>query len=343
VDVLTSLDPGTDYSSRKLQLIIGAWVMSGMLDRKDKVSLDTGHVEEADYTKQSIYSLLYSMYRTVGEVRSEHDEPYEMTFNTWGYAWPAAWGDAPTTPTDPQRFGKNAYTGLFAFDAVKDYVRERKGQVHVVEMGCGTGGGAHHVCKQVLPECTYHAIDMQQAAIQTCKRKFVPELDGRLNATCGDATKVSIEEESADFVVICETHVTEYAGRVSAEDEKFFQAMYRVLKPGGFLVWGNAIPDTTWQPCFDHLASIGMEVIEEHDVTPQAVLARDEDEPRVEAYVEQCLKRFAAFRIPVLGRKKRLEAQLALMNFYRNPGTNLYANMTNGTDSYRVVLARKGA
>jgi (2R)-sulfolactate sulfo-lyase subunit beta len=51
---------------------------------------------EADYTKQSVYALLYSMYRSVGTVSSEHGVPYEFTFNTWGYAWPEGWGEAPT-------------------------------------------------------------------------------------------------------------------------------------------------------------------------------------------------------------------------------------------------------
>ena len=72
---------------------------------------------------------------------------------------------------------------LEPFDAPElqgDFVRERNGSVHVVEMGCGTGAGAHHVCKNSLPLCTYESVDMQQTAILTCQRKFVPELDGRL-------------------------------------------------------------------------------------------------------------------------------------------------------------------
>ena len=101
MDILTTLDPGANYSSRRLQLIIGAWVMTGLLDRKKKVSLETGHVAEDDYTKQSIYSLLYSMYRTIGEVKDEHGQPYEFTFNTWGYSWPEGWGEPPATARDP--------------------------------------------------------------------------------------------------------------------------------------------------------------------------------------------------------------------------------------------------
>jgi ubiquinone/menaquinone biosynthesis C-methylase UbiE len=342
MDILTGLDSKRSYSSAKLQLILSAWVLSGAFQRRRKVSLASGDVDEDDYTKQSIYSLLYAMYRTIGAVKSEHGEPYEFTFNTWGYAWPESWGEAPTSATDPQRFGKNAYTGLFQFAPVQELIGQRGGRLHVIELGCGTGAGAHHICKHVLPECTYQAVDMQRAAIETCERRFVPELDQRLVATCGDVTQLALEPESADIVVICETHITEHAGVVSDEDRRFFEVVRRTLKPGGFLVWGNAIPDATLQPCFDHLASVGLPVSDCRDVTREAIAARDLDHERVEAYVAQCLARFHGFKIPWLGRRKRREAELALKNFYRHPGTNLYDTMRNGTDSYRVVLAQKG-
>ena len=343
MDIFTRLDERTEYSTTTLQLILGAWVLTTLVDRKGKVSVTNGDVSESDYRKQSIYSLLYSLYRSMGEVKSDTGEPYELTFNTWGYAWPSAWGSPPTPGSDPQRFGKNAYTGLFQFPAIRDYVREREGRVHVVEMGCGTGAGAHHVCEKVLPACTYEAVDMQRAAIETCKRKFVPALGGRLKATHADCTRLTLDPGVADIVAICETHVTEHAGRVTAEDERFFRTAHRILKPGGHLVWGNAIPDSTWEPCFDFLKSIGMRMVEVHDVTEHAVVARDEDKGRVAAYVNHCLDRFVGFRIPVLGRRKRDEARLAMENFYRNPGTNLYDTMKNGTDSYKVVLFEKAA
>jgi len=343
MDILTKLDSQSNYSTNQLQLILGAWVLATPFERKAKISLKDGDVSEDDYNKQSIYSLLYSLYRSMGVVRSESGQPYEFTFNTWGYTWPESWGPSPTTATDPQRFGKNAYTGLFEFAQVKEYVAAREGKVHVVEMGCGTGAGAHHICSKVLPKCTYEAVDMQLAAIQTCRRKFVPELQGRLVATCVDATRTVIADGVADLLVICETHVAEITGKVTDEDRLFFKTAHRILKPGGFLVWGNAIPEKTWPLCFDFLASIGMELVEVRDVTKEAVLARDEDEGRVEAYVSQCLNKFHGFRIPFLGTKKREEAGFAMKNFYRNPGTSLYRNMQDGTDSYKVALLRKKA
>lgn len=342
MDILTALKKETDYSTTQLQLIFGAWVLSGLFEKNGgKVSMDSGDVDEEDYDKQSIYSLLYSLYRSMGVVQCEKGEPYEFTFNTWGYAWPEGWGRGPNLATDPQRFGRNAYSGLFEFSQVKELVEKNNGQVHVVEMGCGTGAGAYHVCMNVLPKCTYEAVDMQQTAILTARRKFVPQTNGRMVATCADCTEVPIADEAADIVAVCETHVTEHEGLVSPEDKAFFGQIKRLLKPGGYLVWGNAIPDDTWQPCFDYLESIGMRVIEKRDVTPEAITARDEDTQRAIAYVDQCCEKFWAFRIPVLGRIKRDQAEIALKNFYRHPGTNLYANMEDRTDTYKVVLVQK--
>jgi SAM-dependent methyltransferase len=277
----------------------------------------------------------------MGTVPSDKGKPYEVTFNTWGYAWPTSWRDNPVSNEDPQRFGKHAYTGLYEFGPVKDLVKERGGKVHVVEMGSGTGAGAHHVCHEVLPECTYEAFDMQQAAINTCRRKFVPTLGGRLQATRADCTRLPVGESVADIVAICETHVTEMAGVVTPEDEKFFRSAHRVLKPGGMLVWGNAIPDATWQPCFDFMKSMGMQLVEVRDVTEQAIVARDQDEARVDAYVDHCIDRFRAFKIPVYGPRKREEARQALRNFYRNPGTDLYRNMVTRRDTYKVAHLHK--
>jgi SAM-dependent methyltransferase len=341
VDILTALDNNADYSKTQLQFIFGAWVLTGLLDKKKKIQLDDGDVAEEDYDKASIYSLLYALYRSTGEVASDNGERYEFTFNTWGYAWPDSWGKNPVGKTDPQRYGKIAYTGLYQFDDVKKYVDDKDGKVHVVEMGCGTGAGAHHVCKHVLPKATYEAVDMQLAGIQTCKRKYVPELGGRLKATCADATKLGLADGVADFIAVNETHVTEHPGRVTEEDERFFRTAYRLLKPGGYIVWGNAIPDSTWKPCFGFLESMGMKMRDVRDVTKEAVRARDEDKGRIDCYFDQCKEKWFGFRIPVLGKKKLLEAERALKNFSRHPGTRLYENMVDGTDSYKVVLAQK--
>lgn len=341
MDILTNLSEQSTYSMARLQAIAAAWVLSTPFERRSKVSERDGHVAEEDYTKQSVYALLYSLYRGVGTVLDEHGVPYEFTFNTWGYAWPRAWGPAPIPNDDPQRFGRNAYTGLFDFAPIRELADSREGRVHVVEMGCGTGAGADHVCERVLPRCTYEAVDMQLAGVTTCRKRFVPRHRGRLVATHADATRLPIEDEVADIVAVCETHVMDQGDVMTEEDRRFFRSARRVLKPGGFLTWGNAIPDPGWQHASDFMRSIGMEVVEVRDVTAEAVQARQLDRARIDAYVEQALDRFAALRIPVVGERRRREAALAMKDLCRHPGTRLYDDMLERRDTYKVVLARR--
>ena len=99
MDILTALDNKADYSSTTLQGIIAAWVMSKPFQPKAKISTANGDVAEEDYTKQSIYSLLYAIYRSTGDVSDGNGQTYEFTFNTWGIATGQYAGD-------PQRFGK---------------------------------------------------------------------------------------------------------------------------------------------------------------------------------------------------------------------------------------------
>lgn len=343
MDVLTALSNHSDYSKAQLQLILAAWVLAAATERQQKISLHDGDVAEEAYDKASLYALLYALYRIMEGARTEHGVPYDFTFNTWGYTWPESWGPDPVKSTDPQRFGRTAYTGLYHFADVQRYVAGRSGKVHVTELGCGTGAGAHHICSQVLTDCTYEAVDMQQAAIGTCRRKFVGELGGRLTATCSDVTRLERPDASSDFIAVNETHVTEMVGVVTAEDERFFRKAYDLLRPGGYLVWGNAIPKATWDPCFRLLEKLGFVIRESQDVTAEAVRARDLDKARIDAYVAQCIDAFHAFKVPILGPRRRAQADVALKNFARNPGTRLYQNMVDGTDTYQVLLVEKAA
>jgi hypothetical protein len=86
MNILKSLSRKSDYSKTQLQFILAGWVLSTLAEKKKTISLENGDVSEEDYDKQSIYSLLYALYRSMGEVKDEHGTKYEWTFNTWGYA-----------------------------------------------------------------------------------------------------------------------------------------------------------------------------------------------------------------------------------------------------------------
>lgn len=38
--------------------------------------------------------------------------------------------------------------GLYANNTLKNFIAKKDGRVHIVEMGCGTGAGAHQVAKR---------------------------------------------------------------------------------------------------------------------------------------------------------------------------------------------------
>ena len=132
------------------------------------------------------------------------------------------------------------------------------------------------------------------------------------------------------------------AGTVTDEDERFFRTAYRLLKPGGYLVWGNAIPDSTWKPCFDYLESIGMKRVEVRDVTKEAV-ARARRGQGAHRRLRRPVHR-ARSGLPHPGARRRASASrpsARSRTSARNPGTRLYENMVDGTDTYKVVAFQK--
>jgi hypothetical protein len=54
--------------------------------------------------------------------------------------------------------------------------------LQIVEIGCGTAAGANLVTREVHPTAKYLALDMQQAAINTCNQRHATE--DNPNLTC---------------------------------------------------------------------------------------------------------------------------------------------------------------
>ncbi len=189
MDILTALDRNADYSKTQLQFIFGAWVLSGLVEKKKKIKLRDGDVAEDDYDKRSIYSLLYALYRSTGMVKSETGERYEFTFNTWGYAWPDAWGTSPISNDRSPAFREERVHGALPIRRGQALRRRAQGQGPRRRDGLRHGRGrAPHVQERPYRAAPTRPSTCSRPRIRTCKRKFVPELGGRLIATCADAT-----------------------------------------------------------------------------------------------------------------------------------------------------------
>jgi SAM-dependent methyltransferase len=300
-----------------------------------------GHMAEDSYMKESIYAVLYSLYQNAGKVVSDLGVEYEFTFNTWGIT--TDWGAAKIATNDPQRFGKASYGYFQNFPTVQQYLERIGGNVSMVEFGCGTGAGAHHVSTTVFPKATYTAVDMQGAAIATCNRLHAHERLSCMHVPEGVgnvALDDRIPSNSMDFLLVMETHIAEK--EIGADEKRIFAEVMRVLKPGGLFLWGNALPTHVWIEAERYLTEeAGFAEVERANNTALGVEARDQDAARVDVLVDQLFGDFVAFKAPVIGASCEQAVRKMLLNFYRHPGHTLYNRMVHNTDSYMHLVFQK--
>ena len=379
-DVLNGYGSTSRLGTTQLEITLAAFCMSPLpaqLMKNDmtvksshpegeKVGLgdfkDTGDMAEDSYSKGSIYSLLYSLYASAGTVKSDKGVDYEFTFNTWGVSPTPGFPD-----NDPQRFGKAAYAGLAQTPAVAAYIKAKHAKrglnggaarfgaplgsgLTILEVGSGTGAGAHLIAGELLPGAHYYALDMQAQATATCNRRHdagvVDGTKGTANVTCvhvpkgvgnGDSPIVDgfgkkMPSGSIDIVIICETHIA--ATQIGPEEEAIFAEIHRVLAPGGLFLWGNALPTRVWLEGNQYLPTAGFELAHNKNHTAGAITARDEDKERVDLAVMQLLSPYIGTKLPYFGERCLKVGERLIANFYRHPGTAMYIKMTTGFDSY---------
>jgi len=318
---------------------------------------DDGKIAEDEYQKASIYSVLYSLYANHPELNyAPTGEKYMFTFNTWGIYREDGNDDGQGNQwydeTFPQRMGMTAYRGLVEFDAVKEYLKHTP-EPTFLEVGCGTGAGANLISGVItkddshpMNKCTYNALDMQGAAIKTCKAFHMGHTGVRggppnenLNCVHGNGQKLPFEDSSIDIVVVSETHIAELS--LDPEAKRIIDEIKRVLKDGGLFVWGNALPTTAWNEITDYLPTVGFDMKHINNRTADGVHARDADKERCIDVVAQYLDPVYFLRLPFeMAKVCKHTLHMLIMNFYRQPGTDLYWKMATGTDSYMQICGK---
>jgi hypothetical protein len=148
-----------------------------------------------------------------------------------------------------------------------------------------------------------------------------------------------VPDGSVDIVVISETHIAE--ATIGPEERAIFKEIIRMLKPGGFFVWGNALPTAVWHMAEPVLAELGMEACGSRNHTQGAVSARVEDKDRVDMYVEHLINHFPVMSVPHIGKRCAHVTDRLIKNFYRHPGTKLFKQMVTGAHSYMHLCHRR--
>jgi len=194
------------------------------------------------------------------------------------------------------------------------------------------------ITREVLPTSKYLALDMQQAAINTCHERHATEDNPGLtcqivpNGVGNGGNKAPREDNSVDFVIISETHIADVV--IGDLEKEIFNEIVRILKPGGLFLWGNALPTRVWEEAAEYLPTVGFELVNNYNHTEGAVIARDEDYERVEAVMDELIGKYPIMKAPYFGERCTKVTNRLIANFYRHPGTALYLKMVTGYDSY---------
>jgi len=117
----------------------------------------------------------------------------------------------------------------------------------VLELACGSGRLTAHIAQQLPPNAAFTATDLSEDMISVAKTKVPTD---RITWALADMMDLPFEDQSFDLV-ICQ-----FALMLVPDQPKALSGIYRILKPGGQLLF------STWTDLeYNKLWAIGNEVI----------------------------------------------------------------------------------
>jgi ubiquinone/menaquinone biosynthesis C-methylase UbiE len=142
----------------------------------------------------------------------------------------------------------------------------------LIEVGCGRGGGASYITRYLKPK-SYIGIDQSAASTAFCNNYH--EVEG-LSFVMGDAEDLPLESESKNAVVNVES------SRCYRHMEIFLSEVYRVLKPGGHLLFADLRNKELMPLLRSQFSDAGFVVKREVDINDNVVASLDMDHHRRE-------------------------------------------------------------
>lgn len=237
----------------------------------------------------------------------DHDP--EWAFMNYGFEDPDAPRLALDPADEPDRFGIQLYHHVAT--AV-----ELEGK-DVLEVGCGRGGGISYVARYLRPR-TLIGVDLSPNAVALCRRR----VSGGVLFACADAQALPFGAGQFDAVINVES------SHCYPDIEAFTAEAYRILRPGGMLLYADLRFYDAVRRLRGQLSRPGFLVLRERDITRNVVLALRLDTLRRRAVIRR--KVSAAIRRP-------FEA------FAGATGTIFHEKLENGKGSYLSFVLQKPA
>ena len=209
--------------------------------------------------------------RTWYEGMSDLDRDMDMIFMNYGWAAPTgSRQEIHLKPEDePNRYCIQLYHRVAA--AVDLQGRD------VLEVGSGRGGGASYVARYLGPK-SMTGLELASKAVTFCRQYY--KTPG-LKFVQGSAEELDFPPESFDAVVNVES--SHCYNRI----DRFFSGVYRVLRPGGYLLYADHRELKEAECWRQQMLAPGFRLVEEEQINDGVVRALELDNDRKLALIDR--------------------------------------------------------
>jgi ubiquinone/menaquinone biosynthesis C-methylase UbiE len=155
------------------------------------------------------------------------------------------------------KFGTDGFSEQFYYWMIKQVPITDFSQVSILDVGCGLGAGIHFISRAV--ECKrYVGLDQSDAAIQRANARLQRT---RLSYVQGDAEKLPFGDNEFDIVTNVES------AHNYPDLSKFLSEVHRVLKPGGYFSWTDALTKERHELLLQAKAKSPFKWVREEDIS----------------------------------------------------------------------------
>ena len=186
----------------------------------------------------------------------------------------------------------------------------------VLEIGCGRGGGASYIKRYLKPK-SYIGLDMSKDVIKfNSKFHKVPGL----SFVEGNAQDIKYEDQSFDAIVNVES------SRSYNDFEAFVSESYRVLRPGGHLLFTDIRTTEENEILREQFKKAGFKILKEENIIQNVVKALDIDSER---------------RLKLMKEKAPKIIHGVAEEFSSTKGSKRYQEFADGTQIYLQYILQK--
>ncbi|HVM06613.1 MAG TPA: SDR family NAD(P)-dependent oxidoreductase [Acidimicrobiales bacterium] len=179
----------------------------------------------------------------------------------------------------------------------------------VLDVGCGRGGNVALLAERFGADAV--GVDLAPEAVAFCRRAHRHQ---NVRFEVGDAEHLPVDDASFDAVTNVESSHT------YPDIRAFLAEVRRVLRPGGWFLHTDLLPGLRWAEVRALLASLGLTVVDDREITPNVLASCDE---------------VASTRTGAFGGGSAL-----IDNFLAVPGSAVYEQMASGAWEYRILRSR---